>query len=113
MIGPGTTIRGKISGEEDLDVEGRVEGSIQLTESLRVAEGAVVAAEVDARTVEVSGRLEGNVEAAEMITIEADAVVVGDLTTPRLQIADGARFKGRVSMEFDLPGADGKAPRRR
>lgn len=113
MIGPGTTIRGKISGEEDLEIEGRVEGSIQLTENLRVAEGAVVAAEIEARNVEISGRVEGNVDAAEMITIDPDAVVVGDISTPRLHIADGAKFKGRVTMEFDLPDADGKASRRR
>lgn len=106
MIGPGITIRGKISGEEDLDVEGRVEGSIRLTENLKVAEGAVVAAEVEARNVDVSGRIMGDITVTESIVIEADAVVVGDITTPRLHIADGARYKGKVTMDFDIPGID-------
>lgn len=113
MIGPGTTIRGKITGEEDLDVEGRIEGSIRLTENLKVAGGAVVEAEIEARNVEVSGKIVGDVTAAEMITIDADATVVGDITTPRLHIADGARFKGKVTMDFEIPGVGDKASSRR
>lgn len=112
MIGPGTTIRGKITGEEDLDVEGRIEGSIRLTENLKVAASAVIAAEVEARNVDVAGRIIGNVTAAEMMTIDAEAVVVGDITTPRLHIADGARYKGKVTMDFEIPGVEtgSKAP---
>lgn len=113
MIGPGTTVRGKITGEEDLDIEGRVEGSIRLTENLKVAESAVVEAEIEARNVDVSGKISGNITAVEAIDISAEAVVVGNIDTPRLHIADGARFKGRVEMKFELPGADGKSTRRR
>lgn len=113
MIGPGTTIRGKITGDEDLDVEGRIEGSIRLSENLKVAESAVVEAEIEARNIDVSGKISGNITAAETVEIAADAVVVGDITTPRLQIADGARYKGKVHMDFDLPGADGKSSSRR
>ncbi|MCA9546504.1 MAG: polymer-forming cytoskeletal protein, partial [Myxococcales bacterium] len=58
MIGPGTTVRGTISGDEDLTIEGRVEGAIRLRKALDVAEGAVVAADVEATTVQVSGRVE-------------------------------------------------------
>lgn len=112
MIGPGITIRGKVTGEEDLDVEGRIEGSIRLTENLKVAESAVIEAEIEARNVDVSGKIRGNITAAERVDIAADAVVVGDITTPRLHIADGARFKGRVEMDFDLPGTE-RAPARR
>lgn len=113
MIGPGTTIRGKITGEEDLDVEGRIEGSIRLSENLKLAESAVVEAEIEARNVDISGKVSGNITASETVDISADAVVVGDITTPRLHIADGARYKGKVSMDFDLPGADGKSSGRR
>ncbi len=113
MIGPGTTIRGKITGEEDLDVEGRIEGSIRLSENLKIAESAVVEAEIEARNIDISGKVSGNITAGETIEISADAVVVGDMKTPRLHIADGARYKGRVEMDFDLPGADGKSSSRR
>ena len=113
MIGPGTTIRGKITGEEDLDIEGRVEGSIRLTENLKVADSAIVEAEIEARNVDIAGKVSGNISAAETLEISADAVVVGDIKTPRLHIADGARYKGRVEMDFELPGTDGKSSSRR
>ncbi len=104
MIGPGTTVRGTISGDEDLTVQGRVEGAIRLSKDLTVADGAVVAADIEARAVQVSGRVEGKVDAAESIVVDADAVLVGDIRTAKLAIADGARFKGRVDMDFEIPG---------
>ncbi len=106
MIGPGTTVRGTLSGDEDLTVEGRIEGAIRLTKDLDVAKGAVLEAQVDAQAVHVSGRVTGNVNAAESLVVEAGAMVVGDVVTPRLVIHEGAHFKGRVTMDFELPGGD-------
>ncbi len=106
MIGPGTTIRGSISGEEDLVVEGRVEGSIRLTHTLTVTAGAIVEAEVEAQALLISGALKGNAEGQESIVLERGAVVSGSLKTPRLVIADGARFSGRVEMDFEIPGVE-------
>ncbi len=111
MIGPGTTVRGNISGDEDLTVEGRVEGAVRLSKDLEVAKGAVLEAEVDARAVHVAGSITGNVNASDSLIVEAGAAIVGDVTTPRLVVAEGAHFKGRVTMDFELPGAD--KPRRR
>lgn len=113
MIGPGTTIRGNIAGEEDLVVEGRVEGAVRLTKDLTVAEGATVEAEVEARAVRVGGRFAGTLDAGDSLVVEAGAVFVGDVKTPRLQIADGAHFKGKVDMDFDLPGETKKRDDRR
>lgn len=106
MIGPGTTVRGNISGDEDLTVEGRVEGAIRLSKDLEVAKGAVLEAEVEARAVHVAGTVTGNVNASDSLVVEAGAAIVGDVTTPRLIVAEGARFKGRVTMDFELPGAE-------
>ena len=103
MIAAGTTVRGQLSGDEDLTVEGRIEGSVRLTKNLSVAPGAVLVAEVEARAIGVSGHITGNVKAADALALEAGAVVVGDVTTPRLIIEDGARFKGRVTMNVDIP----------
>ncbi len=113
MIGPGTTIRGNVSGDEDLEVQGRVEGALRLSKDLEVSEGAVLEADVEARSVHVAGRIAGNVTAPEALVVEAGATVVGDVTTQRLMIAEGAHFKGRVHMDFDLPGATDTAKRRR
>jgi cytoskeletal protein CcmA (bactofilin family) len=104
MIGSGTTVRGTISGDEDLVVSGRVEGVVRLTQDLTVTEGAVVAADVEARAVAVAGRLQGDVRASEVLTVDAGAVVVGNVHTPRLVLAEGARFRGRVEMDFEIEG---------
>jgi cytoskeletal protein CcmA (bactofilin family) len=108
MIGPGITIRGNVTGDEDLTVEGRIEGAVRLSRDLTVQPGAELAAEVEARTVTVGGAIRGTVAATEGLTIEAGAVVVGDITTPRLIIEDGARFKGRVTMQVDIPGLEAR-----
>lgn len=116
MIGPGTTIRGSISGDEDLVVEGRVEGSIQLSRELTVAAGATIEADVEAQGVFVSGSLKGSATGRETIVLERGATVSGALKTPRLVIADGAHFTGKVEMDFEIPGIEsprGGATRRR
>lgn len=109
MIGPGITIRGTITGDEDLLVEGRVEGAVQISRDLQIAEGARVNATVEAAAVTVRGRLVGDVAAAEGVVVEGGAVLVGNVTTSRLVVADGAHFKGRVQMDFEVPGTE--APR--
>jgi cytoskeletal protein CcmA (bactofilin family) len=103
MIAAGTTVRGQLSGDEDLTVEGRIEGSVRLTKNLSVAPGATLVAEVEARAIGVGGNITGNVKAGEALALEASAVVVGDITTPRLIIEDGAKYKGRVTMNVDIP----------
>lgn len=113
MIGPGITIRGNVSGDEDLTIEGRVEGTINLKRDLVVAPSAELAADVEAHNVGVGGRITGNIVAGDLLSIESGAVVVGDIATPRLVIEDGARFKGRVTMEVDIPDLEGGSRRRR
>lgn len=98
IIGPEIRVLGRVTGEEDLHVQGRIDGAIALTETLFVAPGGIVAAEVDALNVVVSGVLVGNVTARDCVTLHAGAKLVGDITAPRLIIADGAAFKGNVHM---------------
>ncbi len=104
MIGAGTTFRGYLSGDEDLTVEGRIEGSVYLSKDLTIADGAVVAAQVEAQNVQVNGEVSGNITAAQTVQVASGAKVVGDVTTPRIHIAEGARFQGRINMDFDIPG---------
>lgn len=110
MIGPGITIRGNVTGDEDLSVEGRIEGAVRLTRDLTVQPGAELTADVEARNVSVGGVVRGAVTAGEALVIESGAIVVGDISTPRLVIEDGARYRGRVTMNVDIPGAE-PAPR--
>jgi cytoskeletal protein CcmA (bactofilin family) len=103
VIGPNLHVNGRIEGEEDLRIEGRVEGSVSLTETLYVAEGGVVAAKVAARDVVVSGIVVGNVSATNSVTLNPGAKLVGDIATPRLIISDGAAFRGNVAMDGETP----------
>ena len=102
IIGPEIRVLGRVTGQEDLHVQGRIDGSIALTETLFVAPGGVVAAEVEALNVVVSGVLVGNVTARDCVTLNPGAKLVGDITAPRLIIADGAAFKGNVHMSGDV-----------
>ncbi|MCK6571137.1 polymer-forming cytoskeletal protein [Myxococcota bacterium] len=110
MIAAGTTVRGQLSGDEDLTVEGRIEGAVRLTKNLSVAPGAVLVAEVEARAVGIGGQVTGNIKAGDALAIEAGAVVIGDVVTPRLIIEDGAKFKGRITMNVDIPPLTVPAP---
>lgn len=107
LIGPGIFVRGRVSGEEDLHVEGRLEGSVVLTETVFVAPGGIVVATVQARDVVVSGVVVGNVTAEDSVTLNAGAKLVGDITAPRVIVADGATFAGNVAM-----GGEPPAPRK-
>lgn len=98
IIGEGITVNGRIDGEEDLRVEGRVEGSIALTETVHVAESGVVVATIEARDVIVSGVVVGNVSASNSVSLDPGAKLVGDISAPRVIIADGAAFRGNVAM---------------
>jgi cytoskeletal protein CcmA (bactofilin family) len=109
IVGPAISIRGRIEGEEDLRVEGRVEGSISLTETLYVEPGGVVLAQIEARDVVVSGIVIGDVSAVNSITLNKNAKLVGNISAPRVIIADGASFRGDVVME----GEDLQAARER
>ncbi len=109
LVGPAIAIRGRIEGEEDLRVEGRVEGSISLTETLYVEPGGVVLAQVEARDVVISGIVIGDVAAANSVTLNKNAKLVGNISAPRVIIADGASFRGDVVME----GEDLQAARER
>jgi cytoskeletal protein CcmA (bactofilin family) len=106
VIGPEIRVLGRVTGEEDLHVQGRIDGAISLTETLYVAAGGIVAAEVDALNVVVAGVIVGNVTARDCVTLHAGAKLVGDITAPRLIIADGAAFKGSVHMGGDSEEAN-------
>ncbi|MFQ5693340.1 MAG: polymer-forming cytoskeletal protein [Nitrospinota bacterium] len=98
-IGKTIVIKGEMSGEEDLTIEGRVEGRISLEgHHLTVGETGNIAAEVVARTVTIIGRMEGNLHAKERAEISESGSLIGDIRSPRVIIADGAKFKGSVDM---------------
>jgi cytoskeletal protein CcmA (bactofilin family) len=109
VIGHQILIRGTLVGEEDLVVEGRIEGAITLAGHLTVALNGVVEANLDVDSVEVRGEVVGDISAARSITIHQGARVSGNVRAPRVIIHDGARFRGSVEMKVDLPDDLAKA----
>lgn len=103
IIGQGITINGRLTGDEDLIVEGRIEGTISLNNHLIVEQTGALVADVQAVELTVRGRVNGNIVATELVSILTDAIVIGDIRAPRVIIEDGARFKGNIEMDVSLP----------
>jgi cytoskeletal protein CcmA (bactofilin family) len=104
VVGPGIRIRGKVRGGEDLVLRGRLEGTVTLPEHhLTIESSALVLGDVDVHDVTVRGEHAGDTTASERVRLDPGARVLGDVKAPRLVVADGAKFKGRVEMEVDLP----------
>jgi cytoskeletal protein CcmA (bactofilin family) len=105
-LGASLHVKGEITGNEDLAIDGSVEGLVQLEDrKLTVGASARVTADIIAREVVVYGNVKGNLRARDRIEIKKDGSVVGDLTTARIMIEDGAYFKG--SIEIDKAGEPG------
>jgi cytoskeletal protein CcmA (bactofilin family) len=106
VIGESITVTGNVSGDEDLTIRGRLEGSVSIAKTLLVEAGGVVKAEIHARNCVISGVVVGNVSASESVEITREARMVGDIAAPRVIIADGAAFRGRVDMgDVDVEAA--------
>ncbi len=99
-LGPSLHVKGEISGNEDLYIEGTVEGLVHLDKrKLTVGATAELAADVIAGEVIVYGSVKGNVHGKSKIEIKKDGSVNGDLTTAQIIIEDGAYFKGSIEIE--------------
>jgi len=99
-IGKSVFIKGELTGDEDLTIEGRVEGKIELKDhNLVIGPNGKINAEINAKAVTVIGSVVGNISAGEMIEIRTTGSVTGDIKAPRVSIADGAHLKGSVDMQ--------------
>jgi cytoskeletal protein CcmA (bactofilin family) len=99
-LGSTIVLNGEIEAHEDVLVEGRVQGKITLPSgTLTVAKGARVEAEVRVRSLVLHGELKGTVRAGEKALISETAEMSGDVITPKITIANGARFSGGIRMK--------------
>lgn len=100
VIGKSIVIKGELSGDEDLTVEGTVEGKITLSNNnVIIGPNGRVTADVSAQTVTITGNVEGDVSASELVEITDSGSLKGNIKAPRLTIADGAFFQGSVEMQ--------------
>ena len=99
-IGKSIFIKGELSGDEDLTIEGKVDGKISLKDhSLTIGSSARITADIHAKTVVVVGEVVGNITADDRVEVAATGSMRGDITAPSVVLADGARFKGSVDMD--------------
>jgi len=106
VIGKSVQIRGEVKGNEDLVVEGLVEGTVTLSENrLTIGVNARVTANVAARDVVVLGSLQGDIHATARVELRAGSRVTGDIRAARLSVEDNAIFSGKV--ELDGSAGDG------
>ncbi len=98
-IGKTIVIRGEVKGGEDLTIDGRVEGTVQLADNrLTIGPNADVAADISAKDILVLGRVQGNVIASGRVELRAGCMVEGDVRALRLAIEDNAMMRGKVDL---------------
>jgi len=99
-IGKSLVIKGELSGNEDLYIDGQIEGSIALQQnSLVVGPNGKVQAGVSAGRIVVHGTLDGDLHAADRVELKKTGMVTGDIVAQRIAIEDGAYFKGKVEIQ--------------
>ena len=105
-IGESIVIKGELSADEDLVIDGEVEGRINLSQNaLTVGEHGKVKATVVAKTVVVAGKVQGNIMAAEKVDVRNTCSMEGDICTPEVVIAPGAYFRGGIDMRPSQSGS--------
>lgn len=98
-IGPSISIKGDVTGSEDLLIQGRVDGSVTLEDhAVGVGSEGRVKADIIGRLITVEGHVEGDLTAQEQIVLRGSAQVKGDIKAPRVVLEDGATFRGLVDM---------------
>ena len=98
MIGKGLLIRGELHGEDDLIIEGTVEGTISMEKSLTIETEGKIKADIETQDITVRGEVIGNLVARNKITIHEGAKIIGDIKAPRIELDDGAYYKGNITM---------------
>lgn len=104
-IAEGTTIRGRVSGEGTLRVQGRIEGDVSLRGELHVEAAGRLVSTIEASAVTIEGDVQGSITAGGNVTVVRGARLVGDVAAARFQLDEGAEFAGSLAHDFDLPTA--------
>ena len=100
MIGPTIRIKGEVSGEENLIIEGKIEGTVTLRgKDLTVGSSGSVKANVSANMVKIDGEVRGDITGEEKVIISNTGKVQGNIVAPRVTLEDGAKFKGSIDMD--------------
>ena len=103
-LGPSLVVNGTLAGEEDLLVEGRLDGEISLRQNrVTIGENGRIKADVYSKSIYVEGEVQGNLFGEDEVVIRRSGKVRGNVTAPRVTLENGAKFKGSIDMQ---PGSD-------
>jgi cytoskeletal protein CcmA (bactofilin family) len=100
-LGKSMKIKGKISSDEYLTVEGQVEGNIDISKTLTIGKNGYVNGTINADIIQLDGKAEGNITAASKLEIASSGTFQGTIKSDKLVIEEGATFKGKVNVEDD------------
>jgi len=102
VIGPSIKIKGELTGEEDLVIQGRVEGRIELKKNnVTVGKKGHVQADIYGKIISIEGEVDGDLFGTEKIIVRQSGIVRGNMTAPRVNLEDGAKFKGSIDMKSE------------
>jgi cytoskeletal protein CcmA (bactofilin family) len=108
MIGRGISISGDVTADSNLRVEGVIEGrSVQSSHDVEIAESGRVTAGITAKVIKIAGEVTGDISGSEKVMIARSGRVQGNVVAPRVQLEDGALFRGSIDMNPG-PAADVK-----
>ena len=111
VIGPSIAIKGDLTGEEDLMIEGRVEGEIRLKQhSVTVGRSGRVQADVFGKSINVEGEVQGNLTGDSEVVIRNTGRVEGNIVAPRVTLEDGSSFRGAIDMQTPQQAKQTSAP---
>jgi len=110
VIGSQVKVVGEISGDEDIEVLGRVEGTILLKKDLVISGAGSVDAKIHAKNVTIAGKVKGDVTADERVELLASDSLEGNIRAPKIIISEGAHFRGNVDMSSRPEGARPNEP---
>lgn len=98
IIGQGIKIKGELFGDEDIVIEGEIEGKVNIKKDLEIGQSGCAKADVYANNIKISGKVYGNVYANNKVELIATGFLEGDIKAPKVVISEGAHFRGSVDM---------------
>jgi len=101
-IGKDLIFEGNVKGKGSIRVEGEFKGTLEVQNEVIIGDGGSVIGDIHADVVTVEGHIQGNVEARQKININVTGTMIGDIIAPRVVVASGAVYKGRIDMEAAL-----------
>lgn len=99
IIGPSVKVKGNFQTKGSMQIDGQLEGTLKIEESLIIGEGAKIIASIKAKKISISGEVKGNISASESLTLSSGSKIEGDIETNEFSVASGAIINGKIKMD--------------